>query len=146
MAGNSGKEDKKIPDVIWASESNSMIAIEVELNQKVDKKLDNFMGMIIESIESGSIAECLIVTPSKATLKNYTKQLDRKIIPIWTRKSGGVWRLEREVTVRKVATARISIVLVPEEDMDKTLRRLEVSGDMELWLAERSGSKNSSLD
>lgn len=145
MTGLAGKEDKKIPDVVWVNSAGLAFAVEVEVNQKWAEKLDNFFGRIIESIESGEIHECLIVTPSKATARNYLKALDRQEIPVWSRKSG-LWRLERNVVVRQIVLDRISVVYVPENEMHQTISTLVANGDLAVWIEEHSIHNTSVLD
>lgn len=138
MSGLAGKEDKKIPDVIWRTKEDLLLSVEVEINQKWEKHLDNFLAKTIENIESGEMAECLVITPSRATLRNYTKSLERSKIPVWVRKSGGIWRQDREVLVRQAVKNRISIVYVSEMDMHRTISKLSVSNELEVWMAEHS--------
>lgn len=138
MTGLSAKEDVKIPDAIWSAPNETMIAIEVETEQKWEKKLDNFLAKTIESIESGDIYECLVISPSKATVRNYQKSLERQSIPVWSKKSGGIWRLERNVDVRQEARARISILYVSERDLYSIALKLSVTGDLEKWMNARS--------
>lgn len=146
MMGFAGKEDTKIPDAIWQTANDLHVAIEVETEQKWDKKLDNFMAKTIESIESGEIYECLIVSPSRATVRNYLKALDRVEIPLWSKKSGGVWRLERNVIVRDEVRSRLSILFVPEQDLHSITRKLVVAGDLEAWMNSRSFGNTDGLE
>lgn len=146
MTGFAAKEGLKIPDVIWLNDKNEATSVEIEVNQKWERKLDIFLGKIVENIESGEMTNGVIFTPSKATAKNYNQSLGRKTIPIWSRKSGGIWRLEREVTVRQVVRDRISIIYIPEVEMYRTISALTTTGDVEVWMAEHSMSGKSTFD
>lgn len=138
MSGLGVKEGVKIPDATWSTPSDTMIAVEVETEQKWEKRLDNFLAKTIESIESGEVYECLVVSPSKATVRNYIRSLERQSIPVWSKKAGGVWRFERDVEVRKAVRERINILYVSESDLLLAARRLSVSDDLERWMNARS--------
>lgn len=146
MSGLGVREDVKIPDAIWRTPGDAMIAIEVETEQKWERKLDNFLAKTIESIESGEIYECLVVSPSKATVRNYLRSLERSTIPVWSKKAGGVWRLEREVEVRHAVRDRINIIYASESDLLRAARKLSVTGDLEQWMNTRSLGNTDGLE
>lgn len=146
LAAREVREDVKIPDVLWRVENDTIISVEVETEQKWERKLDNFLAKTVESIESGEIYECLVVSPSRATVRNYLKSLERASIPVWSKKAGGVWRLEREVEVRQAVRDRISILYVSEMMLAAAARKLIVSDDLEHWMNTRSFGDTSGLE
>lgn len=139
LAGGELPEKTKTPNAIWicSEPQHSTIALEVVMNQEFDKGLDNFFGRIIESIESGEVAQCLIVTQSRATHRNYTQALKAKSFTIWKKGTVGVLQFDREVELRSIVAERIHVVFSPEIDMHKTIRNLTVNGELKRWLQER---------
>ena len=137
-------EDRKIPDSIIVRQNGERIALEVELNQKWDIRLDNFLGRTVESIESGSISECLVITNSKAVIRNYSKSLQRQTIPLRVRKSGGVWRLDREIEVRDQVRERFSFILIPESEFAGLMhgRISEENRILQTWIDDRIGDQS----
>ena len=86
MSGTDDAKDRQNPVVTWQDRKDRLRVIEVETRQRSDKKLDIFLGRVIENIESGIPFECLILR--QQVYRHYTKALSRRRIPMWITKRG----------------------------------------------------------
>ena len=86
-------------DVIWYTEDETPIGIEVELTSKNARALAQFVQQIVQAIETNRVALTFIYSDSKAIIQHYNKQFKAgNKIDIWkVNEKTRVWHISDEI-------------------------------------------------
>lgn len=93
------KSGIKRPDVVWKHSNDLTSAIEIELSPKWDRRLDEFVYGVYQSLRSpAKYNRYMIVTDSPALITRYKEALSPgKEVKIWKKNSRGHWDVEKKI-------------------------------------------------
>ncbi len=104
MAQKSQKNIKQF-DALWHQKDGSFVGVEVELSAKYDRRLDQFVWSIVQSLmprngKPPAVRRVLIVSDADAILNRYQLALEPgKSVGIWVRDAQSHWKLQRNERV-----------------------------------------------
>lgn len=99
------KSGIKRPDIIWLTPTGLRFAVEVELSQKWDRDLHEFILAIIRALEfteghQAKFSRFLIITHSPAIKNNYAKAMQPgAALPLWKKNARGHWAIDNKMEV-----------------------------------------------
>lgn len=133
---------KKIQDVIWIEPTGEFTSIEIEFTQKWEKRLDNFIARIFQSLQSGECQNYLIIFNSILSLKSYEKSIKTGKATIWISENGSKLRYYEDIRVEQDIIDRIQLLYVNPYAIKEMLQKANSSAEIESWLENKANTIN----
>ncbi len=110
----------KRPDVVWLLPGGGRIGLEVELSAKWDRRLDEFILAIFQSLRDdrsmqATFDRVAVATDSRAIQERYRGAMSPgKKVARWTQDSRGHWKIVEEIALPSWLLEKVDFVLFEE--------------------------------
>lgn len=107
----------KRPDAVWVMPSGVRLALEVELSAKWGRRLDEFVGAIVDALERDATGrqfdQVLVVTYSKAICERYRAAFAAGApLRTWSKNARGHWTVQRQEEVPSAVQRLVNFRLI----------------------------------
>jgi hypothetical protein len=113
MLSTQDKPGQKRVDACWLKSQTIKIGIEIELSKKWDRKLDEFVGGVINALENNIYSQFIIFSDSPAIISAYSLAMQPDTTyRTWKKNNKGVWQVDEVKKVPAWLVNKVSFQLI----------------------------------